>query len=71
MTWRFRIEGACNKRGSSCIRANDIAILLTQKTVSLLRSAKASPSICKEGMVVDALATAVFVLGPEKGYALC
>ena len=27
--------------------------------------------ICKEGMVADALATAVFVLGPEKGYALC
>jgi len=27
--------------------------------------------ICKEGMVADALATAVFVLGPEKGYVLC
>jgi thiamine biosynthesis lipoprotein len=27
--------------------------------------------ICKEGMVADALATAVFVLGPEKGYSLC
>jgi len=27
--------------------------------------------ICKEGMVADALATAVFVLGPGKGYALC
>jgi thiamine biosynthesis lipoprotein len=27
--------------------------------------------LCKEGMVADALATAVFVLGPEKGYALC
>ena len=27
--------------------------------------------VCKEGMVADALATAVFVLGPEKGYALC
>jgi thiamine biosynthesis lipoprotein len=27
--------------------------------------------LCKEGMVADALATAVFVLGPEKGYVLC
>jgi len=27
--------------------------------------------LCKEGMMADALATAVFVLGPEKGYALC
>jgi thiamine biosynthesis lipoprotein ApbE len=27
--------------------------------------------IYKEGMMVDALATAVFVLGPEKGYSLC
>jgi thiamine biosynthesis lipoprotein len=27
--------------------------------------------LCKEGMVADALATAVFVLGPEKGYSLC
>jgi thiamine biosynthesis lipoprotein len=27
--------------------------------------------ICKEGMIADALATAVFVLGPEKGYTLC
>ncbi len=27
--------------------------------------------IYKEGMVADALATAVFVLGPEKGYGLC
>jgi thiamine biosynthesis lipoprotein len=25
----------------------------------------------KDGMTADALATAVFVLGPEKGYALC
>ena len=27
--------------------------------------------LCKEGMIADALATAVFVLGPEKGYTLC
>jgi len=27
--------------------------------------------ICKEGMVADTLATAAFVLGPEKGYSLC
>ncbi len=27
--------------------------------------------LCKEGMMADALATAVLVLGPEKGYALC
>jgi thiamine biosynthesis lipoprotein len=27
--------------------------------------------LCKEGMIADALATAVFVLGPEKGYSLC
>jgi thiamine biosynthesis lipoprotein len=27
--------------------------------------------IYKEGMMADALATAVFVLGPEKGYSLC
>jgi thiamine biosynthesis lipoprotein len=27
--------------------------------------------ICKKGMMADALATAVFVLGPEKGYSLC
>jgi thiamine biosynthesis lipoprotein len=27
--------------------------------------------ICREGMVGDALATAIFVLGPEKGYSLC
>jgi thiamine biosynthesis lipoprotein len=27
--------------------------------------------LCKGGMIADALATAVFVLGPEKGYALC
>ena len=27
--------------------------------------------ICHEGMMADALATAVFVLGPEKGYSLC
>ncbi len=27
--------------------------------------------VCKEGMMADALATAVFVLGPEKGYTLC
>jgi thiamine biosynthesis lipoprotein len=27
--------------------------------------------LCKEGMMADALATAVFVLGPGKGYALC
>jgi thiamine biosynthesis lipoprotein len=27
--------------------------------------------LCKEGMMADALATAVFVLGPEKGYTLC
>ena len=27
--------------------------------------------LCKEGMMADALATAVFVLSPEKGYALC
>jgi thiamine biosynthesis lipoprotein len=26
---------------------------------------------CREGMMADGLATAVFVLGPEKGYALC
>jgi thiamine biosynthesis lipoprotein len=26
---------------------------------------------CKEGIMADALATAVFVLGPEKGYSLC
>jgi thiamine biosynthesis lipoprotein len=25
----------------------------------------------KEGITADALATAIFVLGPEKGYALC
>jgi thiamine biosynthesis lipoprotein len=25
----------------------------------------------KEGLTADALATAVFVLGPEKGYSLC
>jgi thiamine biosynthesis lipoprotein len=28
-------------------------------------------TLCKEGMTADALATAVFVLGPEKGYTLC
>jgi len=28
------------------------------------------PVICKEGKVADALATAVLVLGPEKGYTL-
>jgi len=27
--------------------------------------------VCTDGMKADALATAVFVLGPEKGYALC
>ena len=27
--------------------------------------------LCKDGMTADALATAVFVLGPEKGYPLC
>jgi thiamine biosynthesis lipoprotein len=27
--------------------------------------------VCKNTMTADALATAVFVLGPEKGYALC
>ena len=27
--------------------------------------------VCKDGITADALATAVFVLGPEKGYALC
>jgi len=27
--------------------------------------------LCKEGMTADALATAIFVLGPEKGYSLC
>jgi thiamine biosynthesis lipoprotein len=27
--------------------------------------------LCKDGMAADALATAVFVLGPEKGYPLC
>ena len=27
--------------------------------------------VCKEGMMADALATAIFVLGPEKGYSLC
>jgi thiamine biosynthesis lipoprotein len=27
--------------------------------------------IYKEGMMADALATAVFVLGPQKGYSLC
>ncbi len=27
--------------------------------------------VCTDGMTADALATAVFVLGPEKGYALC
>jgi thiamine biosynthesis lipoprotein len=27
--------------------------------------------LCKEGIMADALATAVFVLGPEKGYGLC
>ena len=27
--------------------------------------------LCKEGMIADALATPVFVLGPEKGYSLC
>jgi thiamine biosynthesis lipoprotein len=27
--------------------------------------------VCKEGITADALATAVFVLGPEKGYSLC
>lgn len=27
--------------------------------------------LCKDGMTADALATAVFVLGPEKGYSLC
>jgi thiamine biosynthesis lipoprotein len=27
--------------------------------------------ICEEGAMADGLATAVFVLGPEKGYALC
>ena len=27
--------------------------------------------LCKEEMTADALATAVFVLGPEKGYSLC
>jgi thiamine biosynthesis lipoprotein len=27
--------------------------------------------IGKDGMTTDGLATAVFVLGPEKGYALC
>jgi len=27
--------------------------------------------LCKNGMMADALATAVFVLGPEKGYSLC
>jgi thiamine biosynthesis lipoprotein len=27
--------------------------------------------LCKDGMSADALATAVFVLGPDKGYALC
>jgi thiamine biosynthesis lipoprotein len=27
--------------------------------------------LCKEGMTADALATAVFVLGREKGYSLC
>jgi thiamine biosynthesis lipoprotein len=27
--------------------------------------------LCKEGMIADALATAVFVLGAEKGYSLC
>jgi len=27
--------------------------------------------VCKEGMTADGLATAVFVLGPEKGYSLC
>jgi len=27
--------------------------------------------VCKDGITADALATAVFVLGPEKGYSLC
>jgi len=27
--------------------------------------------ICKDGMKADALATAVFVMGPKKGYSLC
>jgi len=27
--------------------------------------------LCQEGRMADALATAVFVLGPEKGYSLC
>ena len=27
--------------------------------------------LCEGGMIADALATAVFVLGPEKGYTLC
>jgi thiamine biosynthesis lipoprotein len=27
--------------------------------------------VCKHGIAADALATAVFVLGPEKGYSLC
>ena len=27
--------------------------------------------LCKEGILADAMATAIFVLGPEKGYSLC
>ena len=27
--------------------------------------------LCKEGAIADALATAIFILGPEKGYLLC
>jgi thiamine biosynthesis lipoprotein len=27
--------------------------------------------LCKKGILADAMATAMFVLGPEKGYSLC
>ena len=39
--------------------------------VSLAEGCQSVTVLHKEATTADALATAIFVLGPEKGYALC
>lgn len=45
--------------------------LLNPKTGFPAEGCQSVTILCKDGMTADGLATAVFVLGPGKGYALC